>query len=658
MSPPPIAPYDLRIGVTGHRNLAAEERPRLQAAVDQALDHVERVLVEYAARPATGTPRPKLELNALPEWVAWCGERVDAVALALLRRVWPAVPRALDQVPRGQQTPFRWVVVSPLAEGADQLVAERVLQRAPTTIDPSHTPPRLDAVLPMALEKYRVDFTTAEVRDHFERLLARAATTNEADRLLPTDVEPGPRRDEAYQLAGHAVVNRCDVLVALWDGHPAGGTGGTQQIVQYAIDQGRPVIWIYARREGSPVDSRFVEDATGLPKIQFLVPAPPEPRPKWLWDRRDSILKGAECVELPRRAKDFSLGFHRLSAFHRDRAVTHRAFADGLRKMQDELGTKLVPLGRADIAPKLGATILPPLAWADLLAQHYQRLYRYSAAAIYLLALLAITIGVAQHVFHLWHELIVGEFLALLAAWGLLRVLRREKWREKFLNDRYVAEWLRRAQFLALLPGYDQLTRLGLAPRAKSGPPALYHGPETWFVDAWSRVIADVEHDLHGPGDRPLATEELLQQVMLNAWIKPQIEFHENKAERAHARAEGAERITFALFLLTLTMVLLHLVVHDESGHHVGANLVTVLAILLPAVAAALHAIERLLDHERTTHRSGQMARRLKRLATPLRTPQTPGQLNSTIRDIDAQMALEVQEWWIAGDLQQPGHPV
>jgi hypothetical protein len=33
-----------------------------------------------------------------------------------------------------------------------------------------------------------------------------------------------------------------------------------------------------------------------------------------------------------------------------------------------------------------------------------------------------------------------------------LRVNRRERWQEKYLNDRYLAEWLRRAQFEVLLP--------------------------------------------------------------------------------------------------------------------------------------------------------------------------------------------------------------
>ena len=52
-------------------------------------------------------------------------------------------------------------------------------------------------------------------------------------------------RVEAYEQAGQYVADHCDVLVALWDGRPATGRGGTEEIVQYARENKRPVVWIY-----------------------------------------------------------------------------------------------------------------------------------------------------------------------------------------------------------------------------------------------------------------------------------------------------------------------------------------------------------------------------------------------------------------------------
>ena len=37
---------------------------------------------------------------------------------------------------------------------------------------------------------------------------------------------------------------RCDVLLAIWDGEPARGEGGTGQIVAEAIEAGLPVVWV------------------------------------------------------------------------------------------------------------------------------------------------------------------------------------------------------------------------------------------------------------------------------------------------------------------------------------------------------------------------------------------------------------------------------
>jgi hypothetical protein len=53
-----------------------------------------------------------------------------------------------------------------------------------------------------------------------------------------------PTREDAYLAGGLALVDDVDVLVALWDGEPSRGRGGTAEVVQYARDTGTPVEWI------------------------------------------------------------------------------------------------------------------------------------------------------------------------------------------------------------------------------------------------------------------------------------------------------------------------------------------------------------------------------------------------------------------------------
>jgi hypothetical protein len=40
------------------------------------------------------------------------------------------------------------------------------------------------------------------------------------------------------------VADQCDALVAVWDGQPARGRGGTADIVAYARKKRRPLAWI------------------------------------------------------------------------------------------------------------------------------------------------------------------------------------------------------------------------------------------------------------------------------------------------------------------------------------------------------------------------------------------------------------------------------
>ena len=118
---------------------------------------------------------------------------------------------------------------SSLAEGADRLVAELVPVEAGGLV----------AVLPLAADDYRDDFSSVESREQFDRLLGarppgrhRGPATRAAPATPPTNA------------AGLTVVACCDVLFALWDGEPSRGRGGTAQMVDEARRRGRDVVVI------------------------------------------------------------------------------------------------------------------------------------------------------------------------------------------------------------------------------------------------------------------------------------------------------------------------------------------------------------------------------------------------------------------------------
>lgn len=119
--------------------------------------------------------------------------------------------------------PFRGV--SSLAAGADQAFADLVVRLGGELL----------VVVPS--ENYGASFERSTDRSHFEALLNQALSTEQLDYAEPSE--------DAFLAAGRRVVDLCDLLVAVWDGLPAQGKGGTADVVAYAREQGKPVevIW-------------------------------------------------------------------------------------------------------------------------------------------------------------------------------------------------------------------------------------------------------------------------------------------------------------------------------------------------------------------------------------------------------------------------------
>ena len=119
-----------------------------------------------------------------------------------------------------------WHVVSALAEGADRVVAAAALEAGAG----------LDVVLPLDVDEYASDFAAPGSRAEFESLIQRA------DSVSVTGAWPDGSRERADANAGEAMLQRCDVLVALWDGQPSRGVGGTEEVIATADAAGLETI--------------------------------------------------------------------------------------------------------------------------------------------------------------------------------------------------------------------------------------------------------------------------------------------------------------------------------------------------------------------------------------------------------------------------------
>ena len=131
-------------------------------------------------------------------------------------------------------------VFSPLAVGADRLVARKLLERRGS---------RLIAVLPIPEADYIDDFGPSDLhRKNYEGAEARQEFRHWlSHRAIETIVmPPSATRNESYEKVGFYVAKYSDVMIAVWDGLPSQGRGGTADIVARAKLLGKPICHIWA----------------------------------------------------------------------------------------------------------------------------------------------------------------------------------------------------------------------------------------------------------------------------------------------------------------------------------------------------------------------------------------------------------------------------
>ncbi|MER7446039.1 hypothetical protein [Microbacterium sp. NPDC097977] len=114
--------------------------------------------------------------------------------------------------------------LSSLAEGADQIFADLVLEHGG----------ELHVVVP-ALD-YESTFDDVGLAN-YRRLLSMAAAV--------TCLDHQESNEQAYWAAGKYVVEHSDRVIAVWNGQPAVGLGGTADVVRHAEELGRVVTIVW-----------------------------------------------------------------------------------------------------------------------------------------------------------------------------------------------------------------------------------------------------------------------------------------------------------------------------------------------------------------------------------------------------------------------------
>ncbi|MFN7924955.1 MAG: hypothetical protein U0Q16_32960 [Bryobacteraceae bacterium] len=340
----------------------------------------------------------------------------------------PKDREAVAKARRENSPPVLYGVVTPLAEGADRIVAQAVLEYPGAAID---------VVLPLPDDEYMRDFETAESKNEFLQLLAQC---RRPVRLRPDD-DSKESRNAAYEAAGRWVVDHCDVVIAIWNSHGAVGRGGTAEIVEYARLNRRPIIRIW--------DSIEAESGVGL--------------------RATSL---AAIAEFNEARPNPSERLPYLANLERDYFETPKSAA-----------------GLPEAARKIVREKLFPLyVHTSLLAKQHQKLFHRAGLFVYVfsaLAVAAVAIAVAALDEDFSFLAYAFEFVLLVIAWLVVRRSHGHRSQERWMENRFLAERIRSGFFLAVC-GVDP-TPIETPPFMGHA-----HEPDDWMVrafnEAWNRL--------------------------------------------------------------------------------------------------------------------------------------------------------------------------
>ncbi|MDH3622215.1 MAG: hypothetical protein OER91_15050, partial [Gammaproteobacteria bacterium] len=361
---------------------------------------------------------------AIPLVVAVTGHR-DLVA-AEVPRIRQRV-RDLFESLSTQYPDRRLTVMSPLAEGADQLVAEVALELG---ID-------LAVSLPMPKHLYLQDFDTPESRARFESLCDRAIDVFELPLSKGNTVEqisrPGEARNREYAQVGVFLCAHCHILLALWDGKVTSELGGTGQVVKFHHDDFMPG---YTPKSVA-TQQMLVDDESDLVYHIVCSRDRPDGAPEtgmkpldWSWFTKDR--QNPRSKEMPRQHQ---LIFERSGEFSRD-AIQHAEEIDAKKyPLYSDEQSKRLPAGVDDINRLF--------CIADWLAIRYQKKVLLTLRVTHLLAFLMGLMFLLYTDVEVWPYFMFAFLMFFVLSAGIQQVAALRGWHRKYLDYRTLAEGLR-----------------------------------------------------------------------------------------------------------------------------------------------------------------------------------------------------------------------
>jgi hypothetical protein len=590
-------------------------------------------------------PKPVLAVS-----VGVIGHRPNRLPDAARERVKAEVSKVLNMVAREMRSAFQrhadvlalepplLSLVSALAEGADRMAAEAALA----------TGFMVQVALPFRAESYEDDFKTPESQTAFRDLLRRAWSIL----TLPGSREDGLR---AYEAAGLTILNNSDILLAVWDGGPSSGRGGTTNILFGALRAGIPIVHVDAKAEAPtrvlwnglrdlpmPVDA--IEDLPAaeidqaLPLlVDVLVRPPPTPSELTSLNRyfEDRARNLSLRVELP--VLMALLGVKPVRKFD--------VFPPSPEVLAAEYAA-FAALAKDANPSRLAAAY----SWADALGVRLAQAFRSAVVVNFAFAALAVILAATSLFGHQKLLFVVPEIVLILLILINTTIGRRRRWHQRWLEARELAERLRVA-----LP----LWALG------ARPTTLFSGQEPTWTGWYARAVIRAQ----GLRSGCLTADGLAgASAILKKLLQHQCRYHETNARRMHQVDHRLERIGFALFVATLCTAGLYVALALAMGpldsnlspdhHELLKHLVIAVTAGLPALATATYGIRIIGDFEGIAKRSQRTHAVLSRLIASIECDLFDlDLLRARARAAADAMLGDVANWRLAAESRPLGIP-
>ncbi len=511
--------------------------------------------------------------------------------------------------------------MSPLAEGADTLVAKEVFAYDNDSM--------LKVVLPLNKSDYLEDFKSGESKEEFRQLLSQARyslTLRERD--LKDDYPLamlGDARRNAYEDVGKFVVERCDILIAIWDGEPSRSRAecGTADIVHYAeevncphyiINPANPSQYKCIKGEGILKDLLNKVDAFN----KHIIKAPPQE--EYIQNEYDELFseeKMPEAKNIPEVVKTL-------------------------------IKEKLIPYYTV----------------ASSVAKECQNTHHKTGKKAFWLAFLAVVIVGFGIIFLHTPSYIFGiEFVILGYIFFTIWRADRKRVHKNWIEHRFLAERIRSGLFMAasgveISPFFirkrvvhteDSKTAtiterffrwsISLLRRQKLTP----RDSSSWMLLAFKEIWGEMPKLAR-------CSEDTCQEVgdyLTKAWIEEQINYHTEKYKDNQFKDIIDEMKGELIFFIAFGLALAHFIIPmiDEQFHHsVSANILTLATLIFPPLAATIESIRFHSEYKRLYVRSRKLTVELNELKGSFRLL-SPGKLEYLVRKTEKIMLNESREW-------------